>query len=490
MAAFETAAGFVDFIPGLAVGSQSGMSLGWDAAERLSADSQSALRSIKRVVSNLSPDDSIAQLSGNPTALELATSYLAGLRRAIIERSNLDVDPEEPFEAMVAVPAGASTRQRYLTMEAFTRAGFRLLGMINEPTAAAIEYAHRTLGALSRKSPKRYVVVYDLGGGTFDTSAVSLAGRRYELLASEGISELGGDDFDEVILEMALKSAGIKPDSLGSVAHARSLELCRQAKETLSSSSRRMLIDLGAAIEGAPSITLETSALYRELEPLVRRTLALLDRVFSQLVGHGIDPNNPRELGAVYLVGGATAFPLVGRLLREAYGRKVQLAVEPHAATAVGLAIAADPEADIFVREAVTRHFGVWREGDGGRDKIFDPIFTKGAISDSGEHIVERRYSPVHAVGHLRFLECSELGDAGQPAGDLTPWCDLFIPYVPELAERKDLQLLSAARHLPEGSEHVIERYAYGRDGKVRVAVENVTRGFRREFVLGAPSAR
>jgi hypothetical protein len=179
----------------------------------------------------------------------------------------------------------------------------------------------------------------------------------------------------------------------------------------------------------------------------------------------------------------------VGRLLREAYGRKVQLAAEPHAATAVGLAIAADPAADIYVREAVTRHFGVWREGDGGRDKIFDPIFTKGAISDSGEHVVERRYSPVHAVGHLRFLECSEIGNRGEPAGDLTPWCDLFIPYVPELAER-DLNVLASERYLPEGSEQIVERYAYGRDGKVRVAVENVTRGFRREFVLGAPPAR
>jgi molecular chaperone DnaK (HSP70) len=490
VAAFETAGGFVDFVPGLAVASQSGMSLGWEAVERLSSDAPSALRSIKRVVSNLSPDDAIAQLSGAPTALELATSYLAALRRMIIERSNLDVDPEEPFEAMVAVPAGASTRQRYLTMEAFTRAGFRVLGMLNEPTAAAIEYAHRTLGTLTRKSPKRYVVVYDLGGGTFDTSAVSLAGRRYELLASEGIADLGGDDFDEVILDLALKSAGIGLGSLDSVSHARALELCREAKEGLGPFTRRMLIDLGTAIEGAPSVTLETSELYKELEPVVRRTLALLDRVFAELVQHGIDPNNPRELGAVYLVGGATAFPLVGRLLREAYGRKVQLAVEPHAATAVGLAIAADPEADIFVREAVTRHFGVWREGDGGRDKVFDPIFTKGSISDTGEHVVERRYSPVHAVGHLRFLECSELSDHGQPAGDLTPWCDLFIPYVPELADRPDLRALSATRHLSEGSEHVIERYAYGRDGKVRIAVENVTRGFRSEFVLGAPNAR
>jgi molecular chaperone DnaK (HSP70) len=490
VAAFDTGHGFVDFVPGLAVGSASGVALGWDAVEQLSSPAPSALRSIKRVVSNLSPDESVTGLTSTPTALELTTDYLLGLKRLLIERSNLDLDPEEPFEAMVAVPAGAGTRQRYLTMEAFTRAGFRVLGMINEPTAAAIEYAHRTLGGLSKKSPKRYVVVYDLGGGTFDTSAVSLTGRRYDLMASEGIAELGGDDFDAAILELALDSIGLAPQNLGSVERARALELCREAKEALGSSTRRMLIDLSTVVSGLPPVTLETAALYERVEPLVRRTLALLERVFQGLIEHGIDPNNPRELGAVYLVGGGTSFPLVGRLLREIYGRKVQLSVEPHAATAIGLAIAADPEADIFVREAVTRHFGVWREGEHGREKVFDPIFTKGQISESGEHIVERRYSPVHAVGHLRFLECSELGAQGQPGGDLTPWCDLFIPYVPELADRADLGALAEHRRLSEGSEHIVERYAYGRDGKVRVAIENTTRGFSREFVLGSPSAR
>jgi hypothetical protein len=247
-------------------------------------------------------------------------------------------------------------------------------------------------------------------------------------------------------------------------------------------------VDLGSALDGHEAITLDVATLYDRVEPLVTRTLDLLDRVLSMLRDHGIDPSNARELGAVYLVGGATAFPLVGRRLRERYGRKVQLAPEPHAATAIGLAIAADPEADVYVREAVTRYFGVWREGDGGRDKVFDPIFVKGAISESGEHSVERHYSPVHAVGHLRFLECSEIGEGGKPSGDLTPWGDLYIPYVPELDRPGDLAAIASMRRLPEGAEHVVERYAYERDGRVRVAVENVGRNFRREFVLGAPA--
>jgi len=487
VAAFSTGRGFSPYVPGIAAGGGEGLALGWDAVERLTGDTPSALRSIKRVVSALSPDDGIAALAGAPTALELTTQYLAGLRRALFERSNLDLSPDEPLEAMVAVPANASTRQRYLTLEAFTRAGFKVLGMVNEPTAAAIEFAQRSFGALSPRSPKRYVVVYDLGGGTFDSSAVSLAGRRFELIATEGIAELGGDDFDEAILRLALEQLRVDAERLTPVQRARALEACRLAKESLNPSSRRLLVDFGPTLEFLEPVTLDVPTLYRRVEPLVARTLELLDRVLADLARHGIDPNNPRELGAVYLVGGATAFPLVARKLRERYARKVQLAPEPYAATAVGLAIAADADAAVYVREAVTRYFGVWREGDGGRDKVFDPIFVKGALSETGEHAIERRYSPVHAVGHLRFLECSEIGEGGKPSGDLTPWGDLFIPYVPELDARADLADLARHRRLPEGSEHVIERYAYERDGRVRVAVENLTRGFRHEFVLGGP---
>ena len=107
----------------------------------------------------------------------------------------------------MSVPANAASRQRWLTLEAFRRAGFHPIGLLNEPTAAAVEFAHHHLRELGKKSPKRYVVVYDLGGGTFDTSAVSLEGRRFELLAAEGIARLGGDDFDELVLDRRVRRA-------------------------------------------------------------------------------------------------------------------------------------------------------------------------------------------------------------------------------------------------------------------------------------------
>jgi molecular chaperone DnaK (HSP70) len=489
VAVFETPRGFAEFIPGLAVRGRGELTLGWEAAADIGNDSQAIIRSIKREAGGRLPDERLRDLGIDRTALELTTEYLEFLRRMLIERSNLELDELEPLETMVAVPANASTSQRYLTVEAFNRAGFRVLGLINEPTAAAIEYAHNHLTALGKRSPKRYVVVYDLGGGTFDTSAVSLVDRRFDLIATEGIGRLGGEDFDAVILELALAAARIDPASLSPVKRAHLLEICREAKEALSPGSRKLSLDFGACLEGMDLVTLEMSDVNDACLPLVQRTLELLERILASVAEHGHDPHNARELGGVYLVGGGTGFPLVGRLLRERYKRKVLIAPQPHAATAVGLAIAADPEAQIFVREAVTRHFGVWREGEAGRNKIFDPIISKGLMPEADGLSVERRYRPVHAVGHLRFLECSEIDASGQPRGDMTPWGEILFPYDAALVESPDLANIPLDQRLAGGEVEIVERYGYGRDGAIWVSIENATRGYSRRYVLGQPGS-
>ncbi|MBN1607057.1 MAG: Hsp70 family protein [Polyangiaceae bacterium] len=485
VAAFDTTRGFLDYLPGMAAAARGRLNFGWDVLRALGDDATAAVPSLKRTISGLAPDDRVLALDRDVTALELVTRYLAFARRMLVERSNLEILADEPLEAMVAVPANVGTRQRYLTLEAFQQAGFRVIGMVNEPTAASIEYAYRNLGAVGRRSPKRYVIVYDLGGGTFDTSAVSLEERRFELLRSEGIAQLGGDDFDAIILELALERARVDGRSLSTVARTRLLETCREAKEALGLNTRRLLVDLGSVLSGCEPVMLDTADIYERTQPLVDRTVELLDRVFESLRGHGIDPDNPRELGAVYLVGGATAFPPVARTLRKLHRRKIQLAPQAHAATALGLAIAADPDAGLFVREAVTRYFGVWREGESGREKVFDPVLFKNTTAGSVEPVrAVRSYRPVHAVGHLRFVECSELSDGGEPSGDLTPYGDLYFPYDPHLLHVKDLSTRAPERRPEFLAEEIVEHYEYGQDGTITVEIENSTRGYRRRYVM------
>jgi molecular chaperone DnaK (HSP70) len=482
VAIFDTPRGLTDFLPGLAFGTDSSIEFGFDPEFD---GSTQALRSIKRVIGLLAPDDPVPGLSTRTAAQSLATEYLRFVRRMLVEQSNLDIDPAEPLEAMIAVPANSNTGQRFVTVESFTRAGFHVVGMLNEPTAAAIEFAHRNLGAIGKRSPKRYVVVYDLGGGTFDTSAVSLTERRFELLRSEGIGQLGGDDFDEIIFNYALERVQLDPNSISASNRSRLLEHCREAKESLNASSRKLMVDLGRILPAMGPVVLDVDEIYARCQPLIDRTLSLLERILGSLTSFGIDPNNPRELGAVYLVGGATSFPPVSRALRKLYRRKIQLAPQPHAATAVGLAIACDPKAGIFVREAITRHFGVWREGEGGRAKVFDPILLKDtAFTEQGGIRVERRYRPAHRVGHLRYMECTDIDDNGQPSGDLTPWGDLYFPYDPALVDSHELDKLAALRCEGLEGEEIVETYEYGTEGSVSISIENRTHGYRRRYTV------
>jgi molecular chaperone DnaK (HSP70) len=484
VATFDIDGAFVEWLPTMATWHGRSTSFG-DAARQSTPTCQGAVASIKRLLCTSAPADPAPTFEGGLSTLELCTDYLRWVRRMLLERSNLELEPSDPIEAMIAVPANASTRQRYLTLEAFRRAGFHILGMVNEPTAAAIEFAHRHINVLSPRSPRRYVVVYDLGGGTFDTAAVSLVDRRFSLLTSRGISRLGGADFDERILEAAAQKVGLDLKGLPLGTQVELLERAREAKETLRPTSRRLLIDLSPADPSLQAVVLEAAEIYERCQPLIERTVRMVDELFEGLCHRGIDPEDTKQLGALYLVGGSSAFPPLCRILRARYGRKIKLAPQPHAATAIGLAVAADPAAEVFVREALTRHFGVWREANGGREKIFDPILSKDRLpGDDTPLVVERHYQPAHAIGHLRFLECSELGPQGEPAGDVTPWEDVRFPYTPELAERSQLDDVPI-RPLQTGTE-VVERYVHHLDGTIAVDIENRTHGYRRSYVLGA----
>ena len=467
LAVFDDDGEFRDHVPGIAAWQDGALLVGWPAARALADGSaERAIRSIKRAIGALAPDAPVPGLPG-VTALGLATAFFVELRAALRERSTLDLDPDAPLEVMAAVPANAPSRQRWLTLEALRRAGFAPLGLLNEPTAGALDFAHRHL-ELGRTSPKKYVVVYDLGGGTFDTSAVSLQGRQFDLIASAGLARLGGDDFDQLVLDVA-----------GVEATAATLERARLAKESLTPTSRKLLLDLG----DREPIALDVAALYARAQPLIDATLAQVDGLFAGLRDRGIDPDDPRELGGIYLVGGGAAFPAVARALRARFARKLQLAPQPFAATAIGLALAADPDAHVLIREAVTRHFGVWREAAAGDDKVFDSLLGK---DTAGPIVVERRYRPAHPVGHLRFLECGALDAAGQPVQDLVPCDDIYFPYDPALADRDELAAVPNHRRVELMANEIVETYTYGQDGAISVRIENRSRGYGRTYQLGA----
>ncbi len=110
-------------------------------------------------------------------------------------------------------------------------------------------------------------------------------------------------------------------------------------------------------------------------------------------------------------------------------------------ATAIGLAIQAGAQAKYLLRERFTRWFGVWREGESGRRMVFDPLFEKGALLPApGEPPLRRvrHYSPVHNVGHFRYLESSHVSAGGEPDGELAHWDEIRFPFSPSLSALED----------------------------------------------------
>ncbi|MGZ6970974.1 MAG: Hsp70 family protein, partial [Thermoanaerobaculia bacterium] len=360
------------------------------------------------------------------------------------------------------------------TLEAFKAGGFAVEALLNEPSAAAFEYAHRT-----RKDGKReYLVVYDLGGGTFDASLLRMTGKTNEVVATNGVRRLGGDDFDEAILALVLERADA--GTLSGEERALVLEECVRQKENLTPSTRRVLIDLAAI--GEKPLVLPVEDIYAACAPLVRRSLEAVEPLLD---GPGQETAVLwSEIAGLYVVGGGGLFPLVTRVLKERFGEKrVRRSPHPFAATAIGLAVFLDREGGWVLEDKLSRHFGVFREGDAGADVVFDTIFPKGtALPAPGAApvTVVRRYRAAHNVGHFRFLECSRLTD-GRPDGDVTPWDEAYFPYEPGL---RAVDLSSAPIRRREGGPEIAETYALGSEGAVTVTVTDATDAFARTFRL------
>ena len=467
--------------PSVVAASADGVCYGLDAMERLSDPDWQILPSFKRLLSAPGTPVSLGGFSLLPA--EILGGYLRALRTAILSRSTLPVhlSEDEQLQAIVATPAHATSAQRFTTMEAFRRAGFTVVGLMSEPAAAGVEYASRYQRTFN--SRRQTVLVYDLGGGTFDASVVSMTGDAHDVTATAGLPRVGGDDFDAVLLGLALEAAGLSEAALSATDRTRLLLHCREQKEQLHNNSRRITIELGG-IGGCADdahITVKVADFYAGCQPLIERTLA----VMAPMLSTGSDPL--AGVAGVYVVGGASALPAVGRALKARFGRRVHRALTPAAATAVGLAQAFTGV--VAFTEPLSRSFGVFREAQAGRQVRFDLIFDAGQTLPS-EGIIEqvRTYRPAHNIGHFRYVECTGLDEGGAPGGDIAPFADVLFPYAPDL--RADGVELDAVRveRTAETLPVIEERYTIDAAGIIEFSITDLESGFTRQHRFGPQS--
>jgi molecular chaperone DnaK len=243
---------------------------------------------------------------------------------------------DEPIErAVITVPAYFSDAQRQATREAGELAGLQVERVLNEPTAASLAYG--------RGQEQETVLVYDLGGGTFDVSIVRLDGDVTEVLASAGDNRLGGDDFNKLLVERLTEQFdqehGLDLRRDHPVAFSRIWWAVEEAKRALSAGPYARIREENLVVEGGRSLHLDVEVSRDEYEsligPLVNSTMESVTRALD---GASV---LARQLDAILLVGGSTRTPLVQQMLTERSGSAPRQDVHPDLCVALGAGVLA-----------------------------------------------------------------------------------------------------------------------------------------------------
>lgn len=240
----------------------------------------------------------------------------------------------EVTEAVITVPAYFNDSQRQATKDAGEIAGLKVRRIINEPTAAALAYG------LDKKNKDHTVAVYDLGGGTFDVSILSLGDGVFEVKSTNGDTHLGGDDFDQRVIDFLAdefkKQEGIdlRKDAM---ALQRLKEASEKAKIELSSSSTTdvNLPFITATQEGPKhlNINISRSKFEQLIDDLVQRTKIPCEQAIRD---SGVSAS---QIDEVILVGGSTRIPMVQELVKKLFGKEPHKGVNPDEVVAIGAAI-------------------------------------------------------------------------------------------------------------------------------------------------------
>ncbi|MGP4020983.1 Hsp70 family protein [Saccharopolyspora sp. 5N708] len=318
-------------------------------------------------------------------------SVSALILRSLVDDATARCGPHRRVRAVITVPAYFGIREREATLQAARLAGIDVLEVLSEPVAAALHYAAQATSGAAPQTTSRAALVYDLGGGTFDTTVLRMAADGVQVVATDGDSRLGGADWNERIAEhlaaaFAREHPAADPDD--EAFRQQLQDVTEQLKRQLSTvTGRKVTLRCGADVA---SFDVDRATLDELGADLVDRSLRIVDRVLAATAAKGV----PR-IDEVLLVGGATKVPTI-RAALQAHLDLVPKIVDPDLAVVSGAAVrahrlAASTGTARTTAAVVPRSFGVLVEDS--RDE---------GLRSFVEHLVHRN-DPLPAAATARF---------------------------------------------------------------------------------------
>ena len=298
-----------------------------DAAKRQMITNPDTVASIKRKIGT-NEKVHINCLNKDFTPQEISAKILQYMKKYAESHLGKSVK-----KAVITVPAYFNDAQRQATKDAGTIAGLDVVRIINEPTAAALAYG-------MEKQKDETILVFDLGGGTFDVSILEIADGTFEVISTAGDNKLGGDDWDEAVMEWIAKevynqfSVNVKNDKM---AMQRLRDAAEKAKIELSASLQTTIMLPFLAMSATGPINFEATLTRAKFQDLTRHLLNRCEEpVRRALKDAKLDPSKINE---ILLVGGSTRMPAVEDLIKRLLGKEPNKSVNPDEAVAIGAAV-------------------------------------------------------------------------------------------------------------------------------------------------------